>query len=233
MRKIAFIPARSGSKGVPNKNILMLNGLTLLERAIKTAAESEVFDDIFVSTDSHEYAEIASSAGGTVPYLRPPELARDTTKTIDVLLELLNYLKINDAQTVIFLLQVTTPFRSANHIKESAELLNSSHFTSSLMSIKEVEGMHPYRMQIRNTDNLFANYENFSAQNFDPRQSLPKVYIRNGCIYANSAKDIVHNRRLIRDVNIGFEMNSIDSINIDTIEDYWLAQSIVQNFTRK
>lgn len=230
--KIAFIPARAGSKSIPDKNILLLNRRTLLERAIETAITSEQFDDVFVSTDSAEYAEIAKVAGANVPFLRPEELSGDTIKTVDVVLDFLRRMELSDSSIYLFLLQVTSPFRTTWHIKQSVEILRSANFGCSFMSVKDVDGSHPYRMQIKDSNGFLVNYENFIEQNFLPRQNLPKVYIRNGSIYANSVTDICTNKRLIREASLGMEMDAIDSINIDSLEDYLLAQTIVDKGLR-
>lgn len=232
MRKIAFIPARSGSKGIPDKNLLELNNRSLLERAVVSSIQAEAFDQVFVSTDSSRYAELAMAAGASVPFLRASELAGDSIQTIDVIMDFLARLDISKEPTFFFLLQTTSPFRSPKHIQESVSLLEMHNYSQSLMTIKSVEGMHPFRMQAQNSFGLYENYEDLKWQNFEPRQHLPKIYIRNGAIYANSVQDIITNKRIIREVNLGIEMSAIDSINIDNVEDYWLAQCVIHRGER-
>jgi CMP-N,N'-diacetyllegionaminic acid synthase len=226
IKRIAFIPARSGSKGIENKNLLKLNGKTLLERAISTALLSEVFDSVMVSTDCESYAEIAIAAGAEVPFLRHKELALDSTRTIEVLLDFFDRLNSFDSScTRIFLLQPTSPFRSVNHIRDSSNLVGLG--TRSLISIVDVKGHHPYRMQTFDGKTC-SSYMPFSDQDFSPRQTLPKIYIRNGAIYTSMLSFIFQSKKLIEGAPLGYEMTSLDSINIDSIEDFWLAQKLIE-----
>src|SRR5207248_658548 len=94
-RILGVVPARGGSKGLPKKNIRPLLGKPLLAWTLEQAKASQYFDRVIVSTDSVEIADIARKSGGDVPFLRPAELARDTTATIDVLVHALSYLKEN------------------------------------------------------------------------------------------------------------------------------------------
>ena len=94
---IALIPARSGSKGVPNKNIMLFNGLPLLAYSIVVAKKSKLIDRVIVSTDSQEYAEIAIKHGAEVPFLRPPEYSTDQSKVEEALKHAVVWLKENEA----------------------------------------------------------------------------------------------------------------------------------------
>ena len=125
---LVVIPARGGSKGVPGKNIKLLNGKPLIHYTIEAARK--IFEDqyIYVSTDSEKIKSVAEQTGLKVPFLRPKNLATDTANTRDVLLHALDefVLKNKKEPEVIILLQPTSPFRTASHISEALKLYNST-----------------------------------------------------------------------------------------------------------
>ena len=115
---IAIIPARSGSKGIPNKNIMDFNGKPLIYNTIKAAKNSNMIDRVFVSTDSKEIAEISMSYGAESPFLRPPELAEDTSLLNDTLKFMIQRLELTFAKALdsIIVLQPTSPLRNNDDI---------------------------------------------------------------------------------------------------------------------
>lgn len=114
---LAVVPARAGSKRLPNKNVRVLGGLPLIAWTIKAAIEAHVFDDVLVSTDDATIAEIATRFGASVPWLRPAELATDTATSIDVLLHALDLADPGELRYGhVALLQPTSPFRTATSI---------------------------------------------------------------------------------------------------------------------
>ncbi|MEM9260760.1 MAG: acylneuraminate cytidylyltransferase family protein, partial [Bacteroidota bacterium] len=118
MKILGLIPARSGSKGVPRKNIRLLGGLPLLEWTVREALSAGVFTQLVVSTESEEIAAIARRAGAAVPFLRPEHLASDTAKSIDVVYAVLAELeRLGETYDAVCLLQPTTPFRSSSLIQ--------------------------------------------------------------------------------------------------------------------
>jgi CMP-N,N'-diacetyllegionaminic acid synthase len=213
---------------VSDKNLLQLNGKTLLERAINSAISSESFEEIIVSTDSGAYADLAIRAGAQVPFLRSPDLSNDKARTVDVLIDFFTRYSVYDPlRTRIFLLQPTSPFRTAKHINDCVDLIEEGETHQSLISITDVGGTHPWRMQEFDGRSC-SSYEGFEEQDFTPRQDLPPTFIRNGAIYTSILNSILVNKTLVEGSPLGYEMNTIDSINIDSIEDYWLAERIVQ-----
>ena len=116
MRKIAIIPARSGSKGLPNKNILELNGKPLIAYSIEAALQSKCFERVIVSTDSKEYGKISEKYGAEVIY-GSKEASSDTASTYDALKEVFTKIETNNIDYFV-LLQPTSPLRNVNHVKE-------------------------------------------------------------------------------------------------------------------
>ena len=125
---VAIIPARGGSKGIPRKNIRDLCGKPLVAYSIEVALKAKKIDRVIVSTDDEEIAEISRSFGAEVPFLRPPELAVDSTTTIDVLVHLVETLKSLDNLkfTHLTLLQPTSPLRNAKNIEHAIGFLEKN-----------------------------------------------------------------------------------------------------------
>lgn len=124
MKNLAIITARSGSKGLKNKNIKLLNGKPLIAYSIEAAQKSNLFTEIMVSTDSEEYAEIALKLGAKVPFLRSKTNSEDNSGSWDVVMEVLkNYLKAGQKYDTICLLQPTSPLRTYDDIDNGYKLL--------------------------------------------------------------------------------------------------------------
>lgn len=118
MRNLAIIPARSGSKGLPDKNIMDLNGKPMMYYTIRAAIDSGCFEEIMVSTDSPKYAEIAVACGAKVPFLRSEAMSGDSAGSWDTVREVLsNYQKLGQTFDYVTLLQPTSPLRTAEDIR--------------------------------------------------------------------------------------------------------------------
>jgi CMP-N,N'-diacetyllegionaminic acid synthase len=139
MSAIAIIPARSGSKGLPDKNIRLLNGIPLMAYTIQAAKESGCFSEIHVSTDSPQYAQIASDFGAQTPFLRSMDTSSDTASSWDVVKEVLQeYEKRGKTFDKVMLLQPTSPLRNSNDIKECFNMMDSVS-ANSIISVCEMD----------------------------------------------------------------------------------------------
>lgn len=214
MRVLALIPARSGSKGIKDKNICDFRGLPLIAHSIKAALESGVCEEVFVCTDSPKYASIAKEFGASVPFLRSEESARDESKSIDCVLESLqNYKKLRKEFDVLLLLQPTSPLREAWHIREAYELfLSCAH--QSLASVCEVKE-HPLFMRRLNDHTLIPLLDSPSSVR---RQDLESFYRLNGAIYLNLISEL-HAKSSFNDNKIAYVMAQKYSLDIDCLED--------------
>ena len=217
-RVLAVIPARGGSKGVPGKNTRPLAGIPLIAHTIRAAAESRLTRTI-VSTDDDDIARVAREYGADVPFLRPPELATDSAKSIDVMRHALH--EIDEDYDALMMLQPTTPMRQSSHIDESLALLEGSG-ADSVISVVDVEGHHPARMKYirdgRLVDPVFCE-----AVENQPRQELEPMYIRNGAIYLSRTFVIRAGGFKGRDCR-PLVMSAECSINIDTELDFALVE---------
>jgi len=218
---LVVIPARGGSKGIPNKNIKLLGGKPLIQYTIEAARE--VFDDknILVSTDSEKIRGIVESCGLAVPFLRPSELAMDNSGTYEVLLHAIEFVEERGfyPETLI-LLQPTSPFRNATHIKEALKLYNNE--LDMVVSVKETSSNPYYVLKEENNQGFL---ENSKKGEFTRRQDCPKVWELNGAIY------IINIRSLKQQPINQFQkvkkyvMEEIPSLDIDTPMDWEIAKT--------
>mgnify|MGYP000079554097 CR=1 FL=1 len=225
MKPLIIIPAREGSKGVLKINIKLLGGKPLIEYTL--IAAREVFDDeiICVSTDSLEIKKVVEGLGLNVPFLRPKELAEDTSSTYDVLLHALDFYKTNGYNpNVVILLQVTSPFRTGEQIREALALYKDSY--DMVVSVKETSS-NPYYV-------LFEEYKDgwlrkSKEGNFVRRQDCPKVWEFNGAIYIINSKSL-KNSQLYEFKKIKkYVMNEEKSLDIDSALDWKIAEAIIES----
>ena len=190
MNNIAIIPARSGSKGLPDKNILDLNGHPLMYYTIKAALKSGCFDTVMVSTDSEKYADIAKSCGAEVPFLRTEELSSDTAGSWDVVREVLTQYKVmGNSFDYVALMQPTSPLRNAEDIKNAFKMLSRDN-VHTVVSVTEVE--HPVQWCFTMSESNSMKTYAASPYNHMRRQDLEAHYRENGAIYIVNASKILN-----------------------------------------
>lgn len=215
-RILAIIPARGGSKGIPRKNIISVNGKPLIQYTIDVAKKSKYIDRIIVSTEDEEIADIALSSGAEVPFLRPKELAQDETKTIDVLVDVIKKLKLSGKEyDYSILLQPTQPLRQPFHIDESIERLIELN-EDSLISISEVKE-HPILMKTIDENGKLQNLLN--SRSDIRRQDFSKIYKVNGAIYINKINEQFNKNTSLNDNKIAYIMDKKYDLDIDEPED--------------
>lgn len=230
MKTLIIIPARSGSRGVLDKNMQIIGGLSLIERTIKSVVNLNDLNNIDVcfSSDSEKYLDhVRNISNKIILRKRSKLLSSSTALTIDVVKDVINYLGKNFYENVL-LLQVTTPFRNIKHIRESLNKFNSNNYES-LVSIVNVEGYHPLRMKVVSKD-IVLNYIDQGFENMIPRQELPPVYIRNGAVYITKCENIYKHNLMLSGKTGYYEMNSIESINIDSEMDLEFANFIAEKY---
>ncbi len=227
VRVLGVIPARGGSKGVKNKNIKKLLNKPLLEYSIVEAKKSEVLDDFIVSTDSKNIQRIAQDLGAKVPFLRPKYLATDNALAMDTVRHaVLEYEKLNNVTVeIVVMLQATAPLRKAYHIDDALRKFAKSNFDSCI-SVVNVDNNHPFKMK-RIVGNRLTDFIETGLEN-PPRQSLPDVFIVNGALYIVKRDIIVNNFSFKGKTCLPYEMEKIDSVNIDTNVDFLLAEQILK-----
>jgi CMP-N,N'-diacetyllegionaminic acid synthase len=227
MKVLGVIPARGGSKGIPNKNIKPLVGKSLVERTYETARKCPSLDRIILSTDDEKIAELGKSLGIEVPFIRPKELATDTTPMFDVIYHVLVELqhKDNYYPDVVLILQPTTPLRKSEYIETAVKLLKDNDSVCSLIQVPD--DMSPYYL-MKITDAGLVDYFMEEGKKIKRRQDAPKAYKRDGSIYLTKTSVIFEKKSLYGDKCVPLFVDSKNSINIDTEEDWHKAEELIE-----
>ena len=231
MRVLGIVTARGGSKGIVRKNIVPLLGKPLLAYAAEAALAAKRLTRIVLSTEDEEIAEVGRAWGLEVPFLRPPELARDDTPTIPVLQDIVRKLEARgDRYDAVLTLQPTNPLRHPEDIDGAIELLERTG-ADSVISFVDVGEKHPARMKFilsdsRVIDPPFA--EEFEGQR---RQDLPKLYLREGSIYL-TRRDVLMEQNSLKGRDCrAWIIPEECACNIDTPFDFFLAEQMLRYAT--
>ena len=227
MNILGFIPARGGSRGIPDKNIHPLAGKPLISYTIEAALLSRV-TKVIVSTDSEEIAVISKNFGAEVPFLRPKELAGDDSTIEEALTHALNELGESGSYTpdIIVLMHPTTPLRTEKHIDDSIELLLKKQ-ADSIVSVSEPME-HPAEMVYWDKDKkMHFLLEDLIVPGKTQRQAYPKCYFLNGVVYTFTYESFCVTGNRFGKRNLPYVMRQIDSIDIDSMDDLYIAESIL------
>lgn len=225
---LAVIPARGGSKGIPDKNIHPLHGKPLIAYSIESAKRSKLISKLIVSTDSPRIAEVARSLGGEVPFLRPAELSMDDSLSSDVVKHALTQMKLlfDIEFEYVLLLQPTTPLRTAEDIDSALKRLFDSG-ADSIVSLVDVGAHHPARMYFLKENRLKTVLEEGTMMK--PRQALDPVYIRSGDIYACKTEWLLKTGTMMSLNSLPYLIPANRTINIDSPRDLLLAESLLES----
>jgi CMP-N,N'-diacetyllegionaminic acid synthase len=222
--KIALIPARGGSKRLPGKNMLPLGGKPLVAHTIEVVIESKLFDVIIVSSDDEKVLHFAKNYRNVQAWSRPKHLAADTATTSQVLLDVLNEIKCATGVCGIFL--PTSPLRKSHHIVEAMELLAGA--TDSVVSVTYYSSPLAFRMRFSDAEEGRLTIPDNSPLIYGKTRSQEHEHFvyPNGAIYINRIDSFLSTGSFFEKVVFGYMMNKIESIDIDSHEDYLIAQSI-------
>lgn len=210
---LGIIPARSGSKGFPHKNIAKVNGTTLLEYAVKSGVACPLIDSVVVSSDSLSYLALGHQAGAIDCGIRPEELSGDSALTVDVLLELLDRPKFKKVKAFV-LLQPTSPIRSAIEVTQALKTCIESG--DSVVSVSKIEDPHPMKTKKIVGHAVKSFIEGASSEL--PRQSLEAAYELTGAIYACSRETLFNRRSLFSETTRPLIQQQF--VNIDSERDF-------------
>jgi len=215
---LCIIPARKGSKGIKNKNVINFRGQPLIQHTFNIAKKIKTHFDILVSTDSKRIKKLAITNNFYFLGLRPKKLSGDKVETKDVLkyeIKRIEKLKKKKYKNIL-LLQATVPFRNHKKIFLSLKKVNSNVFDS-VVSVSDVGAAHPLRMKIFKSKYLI-NYIKQKKENMKPRQSLQKVFLRSGSIYLFKRDVLMKTNSLVGQKCYGMVLKGKETINIDSIE---------------
>lgn len=223
---LAIIPARGGSKGVPRKNIKNLNGKPLIAYSIEVAKESKYIDRIVVSTEDEEIARISKKFGAEVPYIRPVDLAKDDSPTVDCIINMIEWLKENESYIpdYVCLLQCTSPLRESKDIDGTIEKAIRENIDGAI-SVCESE-VNPYWTNIFDGEKL--RYFIKEGKKITRRQDLPQSYRMNGAVYVIKTNILLKNKTFETDNIAGYVMPNERSIDIDTNLDFKFVELLMK-----
>jgi len=224
MKILGLIPARGGSKGVPNKNIKVLSSKPLIVYSIAAGLESEALTKLVVSTDSAAIAEVSKQYGAAVPFIRPSALATDSSPSIDTVIHAVEYFQERDVLfDAVCLLQPTCPFRTKADIQAAIQTFTKSG-ADSLISVREVpHEFNPHWVFEANEAGLLR-IATGESEIITRRQALPKAYHRDGAIYLVKTEVLLEKRSLYgAQIAYHLSQNPVH-VNIDTMEDWAIAE---------
>lgn len=224
---ICIITARSGSRGLKDKNIKKLNNKPLMAHTIIAAKKCKYIDCSILSTDSKKYALIGKKFGANVPFLRPKKLATSKAHHPDVVIHAVKFMekKLNVTFDIVMMLQPTSPFRNHLHLKKSIEKFIKEK-NNSLISLKKQD--YPpwwlFKLENKKIQN-FLNFKNKNVFNME-RQEFPKLFRPNGAIYVCNRK-LLEKNCIVDQKSCGYMiMDEKSSVDIDNEIDLLVAQNI-------
>ena len=220
---IAIIPARGGSKGIPKKNIIPINGKPLIEYSIDVALQVKYLV-LFASSDDKEILKLCSKYKSVKLHNRPNHLATDSSSVVETINQLF---KIDDVKyDLIVLLQPTSPLRNKNQIEMQLKFWKII-ISSTLVSVCAMDDTHPARMYWKDKHEMKPI---MSEYQYHRRQDIPKAWYRNGAIYIVRKNVFLNKKEIINDPIYGYEMPKSDLLNIDEPIDLELAKILLKNF---
>ena len=227
MKILAIIPARSGSRGLRDKNIKDLCGLPLCAYTINAARKSGVFEEIHFSTDSQIYADIAMQYGASVPFLRDPVLASDTASSWDVgKVVIENYKRNGQEFDAVMLLQPTVPFRSAEDICGAVALFKEKN-AQAVVSVTDPSHSPLWSAPLPPDGNMQVFHERFKF--LQARQTLERYYALNGAIYLTAVDHLMNRSDIYEEGCYAYYMPRERSFDIDSQLDFDWCEFYLRN----
>lgn len=224
---LAIIPARGGSKGLPGKNIRPLLGKPLIGWSIEHAQQSKYVDEIFISTDSQEIADIAEAFGVKVPELRPAKLAIDTAPSSEFITYTIEkYAKENNSFDYFILLEPTSPLRDVEDVDKSIEMLIDDPENDSIVGVCKAEDIHPAFMVKVGKDKRLVPYED--KMKTLRRQDLPDVFYFEGSVYASKCDKFLEKKTFYHDKTLPFVVPKWKSFEVDDIIDFTIIEAVAR-----
>lgn len=225
---LAIIPARGGSKGLPGKNIKPLLGKPLIGWTIEQAFASEYIDEIFVSTDSREIADIAETFGVRVPELRPEELASDISPSSEFVIYTIEYLQTQGKYfDYIILLEPTSPLRKKKDVDHAIEILERYPETSSIVSLGEVHTEHPAIVKKINPDGKVVPFM-ANSEKIMRRQDNQKSYFPYGVIYMVRTDFFQRTKSFYSEESIPYFIERWQNYEVDDLYDFICIEAILK-----
>ncbi len=226
MKILGLIPARGGSKGIPDKNKKELGGKPLLQYTIEAALNSEMLDRVIFSSEDTELITLAKSLGVDVPFVRPVHLAEDSSGSLEVAQHALQFLsKKGEEFDAVCLLQVTTPFRTSSDIDTALKKFMDEG-NDSLISVQKVPHQYNPHWVFETSKNGSLKIATGDTHIIKRRQELPQAFIRDGAIYITKTEVLLKQNSFFGKSISYMETDPDRFVNIDTLADWDRAESI-------
>ncbi len=225
---IALIPARGGSKGLAKKNIKPLAGIPLIAHTIQAAINCPEISRVIVTTDSPAIAEVAKNYNAEIPFLRPAELASDTSRAIDTYLHAVAYLEEVENTSIeeICVLLPTAPLRKSNHISEAIRLFKEKE-ADSVISFRPEDHPYSWHKLVEDDGALVDIFE----PNIENRQANRLSYYPNGAIYIFKL-DLLKTGHYYSPKSYAYVMDKLNSVDIDDELDFAWAEFLMRRYEK-
>jgi len=227
---VAFIPARSGSKRVPHKNILPLNGHPMLAYSIRAALDSGVFDAVICATDSAHYADIARHYGAEVPFLRPAQISEDKSPDIEWVVWTLRALLDAGRDYQIFsILRPTSPFRLPDTIRRAWVAFSADPGADSLRAVAKCR-QHPGKMWVMRGKRMLPVMPftiDGTPWHSSQYANLPEIYVQDASLEIAWSRVALESRSIAGEAIVPFVSRELEGLDINDPEDWWVAERLI------
>lgn len=226
IRVLGLIPARGGSKGIPQKNIKLLNGKPLIEWSAEALLKSKLIDTCMCSTDDKEIAKIVENLGVDIPFIRPKKLAEDDSLVVDVIIHALDFFnKKNITFSHVMLVQPTNPTIKSSDIDNAVNLAKNNDYDT-IISVHKYSGIHPAVMYKKRDNEIFEPLLPNSSEL--PRQKFEEIYARSGLFYLIKTEVLKENKSIYGKKIHAIEIDEKRAIPIDTDQDFCKAEKYLR-----
>lgn len=222
MNVICLIPARGGSKGIPGKNMISILGKPLISYSIELALNIKQISSIWVSSDDQKILDFAGMFERVKVHKRDPQLASDTSPVSETILEIF---KLESDADALLLLQPTSPIRTVQQIQDCLHILETNFHTNTVVSVCEMDDLHPARMYWEQNGVLNGILPKFETAR---RQDIPVALYRNGAIYLIRKGPFFETKKVINHPVVGYKMPYAQLLNIDEPRDLVIAEPIMK-----
>jgi CMP-N,N'-diacetyllegionaminic acid synthase len=227
MQVLGLIPARGGSRGIPQKNVRLLGGKPLLQHTIQTALSASALSRVVLSTEDEEIAALGNRYGVDVPFRRPLDLAQDDTPTLPVVLHAVRWLESSgERYDAVCVLQPTHPLRRPEHIDACIELLVRSGADAVVTVLRVPPEYNPHWVYF--VDDVGHLHLALGAREpISRRQLLPAAFHREGSVYVTRRDVLLSQQSMYGDHLVGYELDPEQSVNVDGWKDWHRAERLL------
>ncbi len=224
---LAIIPARGGSKGLPGKNIKELCGKPLIAWSIEQAKASKYIDEIFVSTDSREITDVAEQFGIYVPFLRPEELAKDTSPSSEFITHTIEYFRNKGVEyDYILLLEPTSPLRDIEDIDNGIKILINNKNAKSIVGVCKSEETHPAFLVNISKNGFLKPY--LDKMTVKRRQDLDDIFFFEGSLYISDVSYFLKEQTFYHSKTLPFIFEKYKSFEVDDLVDFYIIEKLME-----